>query len=88
MSWWGPFRTIEESSFGSPWDSIAVALNWGTWLVFLAEAAVMLSLVPDRWRWGRSGCSGSCACSYAEFLSKLTTLIGREVNCARWGKSL
>lgn len=48
-----PLIAIEESSLGEPWDSIAVGLNWGTWLVFLLEAVVMLSVVPDRWRWIR-----------------------------------
>jgi voltage-gated potassium channel len=48
-----PLILIEESSLGQPWDSIAVALNWGTWLVFLGEAVAMLVVVPDRWGWIR-----------------------------------
>jgi hypothetical protein len=28
-----PLIVIEESSFGEPWDSIGIVLNWGTWLV-------------------------------------------------------
>ena len=44
---------IEESSYGEPWDPIGVALNWGTWFVFLAEVVVMLSVIPERSRWIR-----------------------------------
>jgi voltage-gated potassium channel len=46
-----PFIVIEEGNYGQPWDAVGVLLNWGTWLVFVAEAVVMLSVVPDRWRW-------------------------------------
>ena len=48
-----PLIVIEEGAYGDPWDTIAVALNWGTWLVFVAEAVIMLRVVPDRWRWIR-----------------------------------
>src|SRR5215208_3959531 len=48
-----PVIVIEESSYGQPWDSIGVALNWGTWIAFVAEAAIMLAVVPDRVRWLR-----------------------------------
>lgn len=48
-----PLIVIEEGSYGKSWDAMGVALNWGTWLVFVIEAAVMLSVVPDRWRWIR-----------------------------------
>lgn len=48
-----PLILIEEGSYGHSWDSIATALNWGTWLVFVAEAVIMLCVVPDRWRWIR-----------------------------------
>jgi len=48
-----PLIVIEESDYGQPWDGIGVALNWGTWLVFLAEVVVMLAVVPDRKRWMR-----------------------------------
>jgi hypothetical protein len=48
-----PLIVIEESSYGEPWDSVGIALNWATWLVFVAEAVVMLSVVPDRSRWIR-----------------------------------
>ena len=48
-----PLIVIEESNFGQPWDGIGVAINWGGWLVFLAEVVVMLSVVPNRKRWVR-----------------------------------
>jgi len=48
-----PLIVIEESDYGQPWAAIGVVLNWGTWLVFLAEIVVMLSVVPDRKRWIR-----------------------------------
>lgn len=48
-----PLIVIEESDYGQPWDAIGVALNWGTWLVFLAEVVIMLRVVPDRKRWVR-----------------------------------
>jgi voltage-gated potassium channel len=48
-----PVIVIEESSLGQPWDTIGVALNWASWLTFLAEAVVMLSVVPDRRAWLR-----------------------------------
>jgi hypothetical protein len=32
---------------------LAVTLAWGIWLVFLAEAAIMLSVVRDRRAWAR-----------------------------------
>src|SRR5215217_135038 len=48
-----PLIVIEESDYGQAWAAIGVALNWGTWLVFLAEVVVMLRVVPDRKRWVR-----------------------------------
>lgn len=48
-----PILVIQESDFGEPWGTVATILNWGTWLVFLAEAVVMLSVVPDRRDWVR-----------------------------------
>ncbi|HEY1855260.1 MAG TPA: potassium channel family protein [Solirubrobacterales bacterium] len=46
-----PILVIQESSLGDPWTTIATVLNWATWTVFLAEAVVMLTVVPDRRRW-------------------------------------
>jgi voltage-gated potassium channel len=48
-----PVIVIEESRFGEPWDTIGVVLNWASWLMFLAEAVVMLSVVRDRRTWLR-----------------------------------
>src|SRR5215218_9144190 len=48
-----PLIVIEESDYGQPWDAIGVVLNWGTWLVFVAEVVVMLAVVADRKRWVR-----------------------------------
>jgi voltage-gated potassium channel len=48
-----PLIAIEQSAVGEPWDSIATALNWLTWLAFLAEIVLMLAVVPDRGRWLR-----------------------------------
>jgi voltage-gated potassium channel len=48
-----PVIVIDQSNYGQPWDAIGVALNWGSWLVFLAEVVVMLAVVPDRKRWIR-----------------------------------
>ena len=32
---------------------LAVALAWSIWIVFVAEAAIMLTVVEDRWAWVR-----------------------------------
>jgi voltage-gated potassium channel len=48
-----PILVIQESDFGQPWETVATILNWGTWLVFLGEAVIMLAVVPDRRRWLR-----------------------------------
>jgi voltage-gated potassium channel len=48
-----PILVIQESDFGEPWGTVATILNWVTWLTFFAEAAIMLSVVPDRRRWLR-----------------------------------
>jgi voltage-gated potassium channel len=48
-----PLLILEESDVGETWDTVATVLNWGTWLAFLTEAAVMLAVVPDRRRWLR-----------------------------------
>jgi voltage-gated potassium channel len=44
-----PAIVIEQSSLRQPWDTIATAINWVTWLVFLAEFVVMLVLVSNQW---------------------------------------
>jgi voltage-gated potassium channel len=48
-----PAIAIDESTAGAPWPTVASVLNWITWLAFLAEAVLMLSVVPDRGRWLR-----------------------------------
>jgi voltage-gated potassium channel len=48
-----PAIAIEQSSVGLPWDTIATVLNWTIWLAFVAEIALMLSVVDDRGRWLR-----------------------------------
>lgn len=49
-----PALAIEEGAPGEPWTTIASGLNWLIWLAFLAEAVVMLALIPDRRRWIRT----------------------------------
>jgi voltage-gated potassium channel len=48
-----PAIAIESSDVGEPWDTIAIVINWGTWLAFLTEALLMLSVVDDRRGWLR-----------------------------------
>lgn len=48
-----PAIAIEQSDVGDPWDTIAAALNWSIWLAFVAEAVLVLHVVPDRGRWLR-----------------------------------
>ena len=53
-----PILIIQESDFSEPWGTISTVLNWGTWLVFFAEAAV----VPD--------CCASSVCSPCDDCSR------------------
>jgi len=46
-----PLLVIEESDLGQPWAAIGVLLNWGTWLAFVIEAAVMIAVTPKPWEW-------------------------------------
>ena len=48
-----PALAIEQSDVGEPWGTVAVVLNWATWLAFLGELVLMLAVVPDRGRWIR-----------------------------------
>ena len=48
-----PAIAIEQSEAGAPWSTVAVVINWATWLSFLLEAALMLAVVDSRWRWIR-----------------------------------
>jgi voltage-gated potassium channel len=46
-----PLLVIEDSNLGEPWDTIAVILNWGTWLAFATELAVMVYVTPRPMEW-------------------------------------
>jgi voltage-gated potassium channel len=48
-----PAIAIEQSEAGQPWSTIALVINWTTWLAFVTEALLMLSVVDNRWRWLR-----------------------------------
>jgi voltage-gated potassium channel len=48
-----PAVAIHESQASTGLDTVAVALNWATWVPFLIEVVVMLAIVPDRRRWLR-----------------------------------
>jgi voltage-gated potassium channel len=48
-----PAIAIEQSEAAGLLNTIAVVINWATWLAFLAEAVLMLLAVDDRWRWIR-----------------------------------
>jgi voltage-gated potassium channel len=48
-----PVIVIEQSTAGEPWTTLAAVANWLIWGLFLAEAVVMLAVVPDRWLWLR-----------------------------------
>ena len=46
-----PLLVIEDGNFGEPWDTIEVILNWGTWLAFATELAVMVYVTPRPMEW-------------------------------------
>ncbi|MBS1677268.1 MAG: two pore domain potassium channel family protein [Actinobacteria bacterium] len=48
-----PSVALSESHPGGALGTIALALNWITYLAFLAELLVMLAVVPDRRTWLR-----------------------------------
>jgi voltage-gated potassium channel len=48
-----PVILLERLSLPAPWRAAVEVLNWAIWLTFLAEAVVMLVVVPSRWRWVR-----------------------------------
>lgn len=48
-----PMLVLDQANLGAPWDTVEAVLDWGTWLVFLLELVVMLSIVPDKKRWLR-----------------------------------
>jgi voltage-gated potassium channel len=48
-----PVLVIEESGADEGWTAVADVLNWVIWGAFAVEAAVMLAIVRQRWRWIR-----------------------------------
>jgi len=48
-----PTVILYFSSLEGPWAALALGLAWGIWLVFVAEAAIMLRVVRDRRAWAR-----------------------------------
>jgi voltage-gated potassium channel len=48
-----PMLVLDQTDLGAPWTTVEAILDWGTWLVFVAEIVVMLSIVPDKRRWLR-----------------------------------
>ena len=48
-----PMVAITESHVGGALHTVAVILNWVTWLAFAFELVVMLAVVPDRGEWLR-----------------------------------
>jgi voltage-gated potassium channel len=49
-----PAIAIEQADAGSPWNTIALVLNWTIWSAFIAEILLMLSVSPSRAAWLRS----------------------------------
>ena len=48
-----PVIAIEQSDAATGLRTLAEVLNWAIWLAFVAELAVMLSVVPSKRRWLR-----------------------------------
>ena len=48
-----PAIAIEQSEASGTLNTVAVVINWATWLAFLAEAVLMLAVVDNRRRWIR-----------------------------------
>lgn len=48
-----PVVVLDGSNVGEPWKSFGTALNWGTWLVFAAEAFTLAVIARGGWRWIR-----------------------------------
>ena len=49
-----PVILLDRLSLPAAWRTAADALNWAIWLTFLAEAVVMLVVVPSKLRWVRT----------------------------------
>jgi voltage-gated potassium channel len=48
-----PVIVIEQSDWGESWKTLAVAVNWLIWLMFFAEFATLLFVVPNKAAWLR-----------------------------------
>lgn len=48
-----PSVALSESHVGGNLEIVATVLNWGIWIAFALEFAVMLALVPDRMKYLR-----------------------------------
>ena len=48
-----PMVAITESKPGGTLESVAIVLNWATWVAFAIELVTMLIVVPDRRTWLR-----------------------------------
>ena len=48
-----PVTILQLLPPADPWRTIADVMNWLIWLAFLAEAVIMLAVVPSRARWLR-----------------------------------
>ena len=48
-----PGVVLDAGHFGPGWSALGLALNWGTWLAFVAELVVLLWVTSDRRRWVR-----------------------------------
>ncbi|HET7378795.1 MAG TPA: hypothetical protein VFJ24_02020, partial [Gaiellales bacterium] len=49
-----PLVIIAADSFSPEVERIGRILNWGTWLMFVAELVIMLAVTDDRRRWLRT----------------------------------
>jgi hypothetical protein len=59
------------SALESGWGILAVVLSWAIWLVFMGEAAIMLSVVRDRRAWIRGHLFGlAILCATFPLLTK------------------
>lgn len=48
-----PAILFQEEPVSEAWKTVGDVLNWVTWLAFVAEAVIMLSVVPNRRLWLR-----------------------------------
>lgn len=48
-----PTVVLYFSKLGDTMAAITLTMAWAIWLVFVAEAAIMLTVTADRWGWAR-----------------------------------